>query len=368
MGAPKIPYQPYASNHGNPNGPGDDRPTAHQVLEDCNAIGNLSGKTILITGTSSGIGIATAASLYETGARLFLTARDTTKLKQVVDKIVSDSPSSQVPRPELVEMDLSSFMSIRKAAAHVRSKTSDLNILIGNAGVMFVPFGRTEDGFETHFGVNHLAHFFLFQELKSLLIEGAKAAEQPSRVVLVSSSGHRFSEILFDDINFERKEYNSVTAYGQSKTANIYMANALTRIHAREGITGLSLHPGVIMETDIRRHMSDDALADLNDHTDRRQLKSAEQGVATTVWAAVSPHFNNIANGGRYLADVGECVPMEQGTQHAVGATGYTDYAYDEGKAERLWKVSCEAVGIPFDDGDSERPHGVGSPVPVPLA
>lgn len=345
MSAPSSPYQPYASSHLNPQGPGDARPTALQILEECNAIGNLRNKSILITGASSGIGVATAAALYQTGAQLFLTARDTTKLEQVVDSIVAD-PSSQSPRPKAVEMRLESLASVRKGAQLVRSQTPSLNIIICNAGLMFVPQEVTEDGFEMHLGVNHFAHFLLFQELKPLLSRGAKTSGHLSRVVMVSSSGHRFSDISFDDMNFERSKYDAVVAYGQSKTANIYMATALTRRHAKDGIIGLSLHPGVIMETDIRRHMSDEAVKTLHDQTDPRLVKSTEQGIATTVWAAVSPHFEDIANCGRYLSDVGECSPLDPNVKLAVGASGYAPHVYDEGKAGRLWELSCEAVGM----------------------
>lgn len=346
MSAPSSPYQPYASSHANPQGPGDARPTALQILEDCNAIGNLKNKSILITGASSGIGVATAAALYQTGAQLFLTARDTNKLEQVIDCIVA-STSSQSARPEAVEMRLESLASVRKGAQLVRSQTHSLNIIICNAGVMFVPQDTTEDGFEMHLGVNHFAHFLLFQELKPLLCQGAKEFGHLSRVVMVSSSGHRFSDILFDDVNFERNKYDAVVAYGQSKTANIYMATALTQRHAKDGIIGLSLHPGVIMETDIRRHMSDEAVKKLHDQTDPRLVKSTAQGIATTVWAAVSPYFEDVTNGGRYLSDVGECSPLDPNVKLAVGASGYAPHVHDEGKADRLWELSCEAVGMP---------------------
>jgi NAD(P)-dependent dehydrogenase (short-subunit alcohol dehydrogenase family) len=346
MSIPSTPYQPYASVHKNPQGPRDARPTAHQILEDCNAISSLANKSILITGASSGIGIATAKALYKTGAQLYLTARDVSKLEQVIDGIVVPGNSSH-PQPRPIEMHLDSFSSVRKACGILRSHARTLNIIICNAGVMFVPYRPTEDGFESHLGINHLAHFLLFQELKELLAQGAIDSGSLSRVICVSSSGHRFSGVNFDDINFDRVEYDSVAAYGQSKTANIHMANALSRLHARDGIVGLSLHPGVIMETDIRRYMSEEAVSKLHSQTDHRQVKSAEQGVATAVWAAVSPYFEDVSRGGRYLSDVGECSPMDANIKHAVGVSGYAPHAYDEVKADRLWEWSCEAVGVP---------------------
>lgn len=343
-----TPFQPYASSHIDPQGPGDSRPTAQQTLEDCNAIGNLTQKSILITGASSGLGVATAAALYRTGAQLYLTSRNIPKMERVIDDIVAEhSPTSRTsfPRPRSVEMHMDSFTSIREAAKIVSSQTQTLNAIICNAGVMFVPHEQTKDGFEAHLGVNHLAHFLLFQELKKLLVSGAAQSKSLSRVVCVSSSGHRFSGINFDDINFDQHEYDSVVAYGQSKTANIYMASTLSQLHKSDGIIGLSLHPGVIMETDVRRYMSEEAVEKLHSQTDLRQVKSAEQGVATTVWATVSPYFEDVSRSGRYLSDVGECSPMDPNMERAVGASGYVAHAYDEAKADMLWTWSCKAVG-----------------------
>lgn len=343
-----TPYQPYASSHIDPQGPGDSRPTAQQILEDCNAIGNLTTKSILVTGASSGLGITTAAALYRTGAQLYLTSRDILKMERIIDDIVAEETSTSpnsFPRPRSVVMHLDSLASIREAAKTVRSQTQTLNAIICNAGVMFVPHDLTKDGFEAHLGVNHLAHFLLFQELKQLLILGAAQSKSLSRVVCVSSSGHRFSGINFEDINFDRSKYDDVVAYGQSKTANIYMASTLSKLHESDGIIGLSLHPGVIMETDVRRYMSEEAVAKLHSQTDLRQVKSAEQGIATTVWATVSPYFDDVSRGGRYLSDVGECFPMEPNIERAVGASGYAAHAYDGAKADRLWAWSCKAVG-----------------------
>jgi NAD(P)-dependent dehydrogenase (short-subunit alcohol dehydrogenase family) len=308
----------------------------------------LTTKSILVTGASSGLGLTTAAALYKTGAQLYLTSRDIPKMERVINDIVakhsSMSPNS-FPRPRSVEMHLYSLASIREATKTVRSQTQTLNAIICNAGVMFVPHEPTKDGLEAHLGVNHLAHFLLFQELKQLLISGAAESKSLLRVVCVSSSGHRFSGINFNDINFDRSKYDAVVAYGQSKTANIYMASTLSQLHKSDGIIGLSLHPGVIMETDVRRYMSEEAVANLHSQTDLRQVKSAEQGVATTVWATVSPYFDDVSRSGRYLSDIGECLPMEPNMERAVGASGYATHAYDEAKADRLWAWSYKAVG-----------------------
>ncbi|KAM0705086.1 hypothetical protein Q7P35_007873 [Cladosporium inversicolor] len=265
-------------------------------------------------------------------------------MERVIDDIVAEhSPTSPTsfPRPRSVEMHMDSFTSIREAAKIVVSQTQTLNAIICNAGVMFVPHEQTKDSFEAHLGVNHLAHFLLFQELRDLLISGAAQSKSLSRVVCVSSSGHRFSGINFDDINFDTSKYDTVVAYGQSKTANIYMTSTLSRLHKTSGIICLSLHP----ETDVRRYMSEEAAANLHSQTDLRQVKSAEQGVATTAWATVSPYFEDISRSGSYLSDVGECSPMDPNMERAVGTSGYASHAYDEAKADRLWAWSCKAVG-----------------------
>jgi len=140
---------------------------------------------------------------------------------------------------------------------------------------MFVPFTKVIDGLESHLAVNHLAHFLLFQELYLLLGRTAERSVTKSRVISVSSSGHHFSEILFDNLNFEREDsYDSIIAYGQSTTANIYMANSISRVYAQQNIVGLYVHPGVILGTDIYRHMSAESLISLDKKRERRHIKS----------------------------------------------------------------------------------------------
>lgn len=351
MSPPQTPFQPYAAAHVNPDGPGDVRPTAKQVLNDCKATGTLTGRSILITGASSGIGVATAAALYETGAQLFLAARDKPRMEQDIDSIVSGSVAIGLPRPQALEMHLDSLQSVRKAAGDIRAKTNSLNTIINNAGIMYVPYSKTEDGFEAHLAVNHLSHFALFHELRPLLVQGAQDTGSLSRVISVSSSGHRFSGILFDDINFDQSKYDSTVAYGQSKTANIYMCNTLSRLCGQEGIIGFSVHPGVIVSTQIYRSMSTEMVEDLEKKRDQKQIKTAEQGAATTVWAAVSAHFENLETGGRYLSDVGEADPMDTSLAAVAGVTGFADFAYDEEKADRLWRWSCQAIGVPDEAG-----------------
>ncbi|KAK5121218.1 hypothetical protein LTR85_005384 [Meristemomyces frigidus] len=346
MAPPETPYQPYADVHKNVEGPGDARPTALQVVKDCDVIGKLGDKTILVTGCSSGLGIETAKALYETGARLFLTARNIPKLEEVIDDIVTKSENKSYPRPEAIEMHLDDLASVRKGAEEFKTKSGGkLNILIHNAGVMATPYSKTKDGFELQIGTNHFAHFLLFQLLKPLMLQSAKDSSTTSRVINLSSGGHHFSRLRLDDINWE-EDYNKWQAYGSSKTANIYMANSITRHYGSHGLHGLSVHPGGIF-TDLSRHMTEEDYAIFGDFEGLiKTFKTPEQGAATTVWAAVSPHFEG-KNGGRYLEDVGESAPHPG---RESGGSGYAEWAYDDEAEEHLWKLSCEAVCVPNVD------------------
>lgn len=343
-GAPLTPFQPYKDVHASPQGPGDARPSAAQIVKDCGLEDDWKGKNIMITAANSGIGVTTAKALHLTGAKLFLTAREVSKLDQVIQEIVS--ANTALPAPEPLELRLDSLESVRKAAKAIESKTSTLDVLICNAGVMAVPYTLTEDGLESQIGVNHFAHFLLFQLLRPLMGKAAATCKIPSRVVSVSSSGHWFSGIHFDDMHFKRHPmtYNKWQGYGQSKTANIYMCNSITRHYAAQGIIGLSLNPGAIA-TGLSRHLTQDDRADFGfSNALVNAFKSPEQGAATTVWAALSPHFDDVGNGGRYLADCGESGPTRDGA-HAAD-TGYDPHAYDEEKEERLWEISLQTVGL----------------------
>ncbi|CAK3769813.1 Hypothetical predicted protein [Lecanosticta acicola] len=345
--APTNPYQPYAAAHKDTKGPGDSRPTALQIIKDNEAAGKLKGKTILVTGCSSGIGIETARALYETGAQLFLTARDIPKLNGIIDDIVTKATIKDAPRPEVLELHLDSLESVRKGAEEFKKRSSQLNILICNAAVMACPYSTTKDGFELQIGTNHFAHFLLFQLLKPLLLESAQQSGMSSRVIAVSSAGHRMSPVLLDDINFSNgATYQKWKSYGQSKTANIYMASSIERHYGNQNLHALSLHPGVI-KTDLSRHLVPEDLQGMNLDQIRHLYKNPEQGAATTVWAATSPHFE-AANGGRYLAECGECGPVAKDS--AMGADGYAEHVYNPEAEEKLWKLSYEAVGLPVED------------------
>lgn len=207
---------------------------------------------------------------------------------------------------------------------------------------MAAPQGKTISGFETHMGSNHFGHFLLFELLKPLLLSSA-SPQQQSRVINLSSSGHLISPVRFDDMDFAHGDYNPYVAYGQSKTANIYMTNYIDRVYGPQGIRAVSVHPGVILSTELMRHQKVEDLQSIGDPAYFQKIEcNAEQGAATTVWAALSPYFET--HGGMYLAEVGEAPPLAE--DEGIGRCGYASYAYDEAAEDRLWKLSLQAVGL----------------------
>ncbi|KAH7381867.1 short-chain dehydrogenase/reductase-like protein [Cadophora sp. MPI-SDFR-AT-0126] len=331
----------YAEAHANPAGPGDARPTAIQIIKDEGVEGKLVGKVIVITGTSSGIGIETARALSLTGAKLFLTARDLNKAKKALGDILNSG------RAELVEMDNTSLASVRSAAKTILEKSnSQVNILINNAGIMALQkLEYTKDGFEMQLGVNHLSHFLFFELLKPALL-ASTSPDFSSRVVVLSSSAHHVAGINESgDYNFEKTEYNDWVSYGQSKTANIYMANEIERRYGSRGLHATSVHPGMI-QTNLMQYMDPAMLeAFAKDESAHKFMKNPEQGAATTVWAAIGKEWEN--KGGEYLAECGRTTRGND--KHEIAGVGFAGHAYDPEKEARLWKDSLKMVGLPED-------------------
>ncbi|KAL3146560.1 hypothetical protein ABBQ32_000802 [Trebouxia sp. C0010 RCD-2024] len=326
----------YSERHANPAGPGDSRPTAADVVKDEGMTGKLVGKVFLITGCSAGIGIETARALLATGADLYLTARDTQKGQKVVKDIVACS--DRHGKVELLHLELDSLQSVRDCAETFLSKSKTLNVLINNAGVMATPEGQTKDGFETQFGVNHLGHFLLFKLLEQTLLTSA-TPDFCSRVVSLSSSGHKSSPILFDDLDLKKSGYTPFKAYGQSKTANIYLANEIERRYGSQGLHATSVMPGGIM-TELARHMDPALIKNFMTPELKLSMKSPEQGAATTVWAAIGKEWEG--KGGKYLNDCSIARTPQDGEVNL----GYAPHAYDEEAAKRLWEVSMQLVGL----------------------
>jgi NAD(P)-dependent dehydrogenase (short-subunit alcohol dehydrogenase family) len=323
----------YLAAYNSPNGAGDARPTALQIIKDENLEGKLEGKVIFITGCSSGIGIETARALFATGATLYLTARNLEKANTALPDLITSE------RVHILELDLNSLDSVRACAREFLSKSKKLNIFIANAGVMASPEGRTKDGFETQFGTNHLAHFLLLNLLKPTLVASA-SPEFNSRVILLSSIGHRYAEPKLDNLNLEG-EYNEFLAYGASKTAAIWTANQVDRLYGSAGLHAFAVHPGAI-DSDLQRHLSDEVKKAVNTDELINLYQTPQQGAATTVWAATAKALEGL--GGKYVEQCQISKPLaENGGQWSPG---YAAWAYDPDKERKLWLKSLELVGL----------------------
>lgn len=337
MPAPTNPFQPYADRYLDYSSGNDARPTALDVVKDLNLVDKLQDKVVLITGASAGLGSETARALHATGAKLYLTFRDKARGEAIAEELMVSNPHGK--RPILIEMELASLESVRRAAKQFIDQEKRLDILINNAGIMAVPEGYTVDGFETQLGVNHFGHFLFFQLLKPVLLASG-TSESPSRVITLSSAGHKANGMLFEDLDMSKQGYQPMIAYAQSKTANIYMANSIERHYGARNLRGLSVHPGLIFTTQLGRHMSAEEMEAFAPMA--HLARSPEQGAATSVWAALSPHFDS--RGGLYLADAGVSSPA--GEDENFGGPGYAPHAYDEDAEEKLWKLSYKAVGL----------------------
>lgn len=293
---------------------------------------DLSGKVAMVTGGYSGIGLETTRALRAAGARVILPARDLDKATAALQGLEG---------VEIDVMDLSDPASIDAFAARFLATGQPLHILVNNAGVMACPLARDARGFESQFATNHLGHFQLVNRLWPALRQA-----QGARVVSVSSWGHRRSPMVFDDPHFERRDYDRWSAYGQSKTANILFAVALDQRGKSEGVRGFSVHPGSIVSTDLKRYLTTEELRALGVIDERgrpildpaRNLKTAEQGAATSVWCATSPQLES--RGGVYCEN-GDIAPLLSGQAEVSSISrGVMPYAVDSDAAERLWQLS----------------------------
>jgi NAD(P)-dependent dehydrogenase (short-subunit alcohol dehydrogenase family) len=307
---------------------------------------NLAGKRFLVTGVSAGLGVETARSLAAHGAHVVGAARDLKKAAAATAEVRKDAAANGGSL-ELVELDLADLNSVRACADGLVKKGERFDIVIANAGVMATPFGHTADGFETQFGTNHLGHFVLVNRIASLFRAGG-------RLINLSSSGHRFSNVDLEDPNFERTPYEPFVAYGRSKTANILFAVAFDKRHRNRGVRAAAVHPGGI-RTELARHMDPSQLQALVDRITQEAAKEGKepfewktipQGAATSVWAGVVAPAEEI--GGRYCENchVGKIVP--DNVTISAASEGVRGYALDPDNAEALWKKSEEMVGERF--------------------
>lgn len=283
-----------------------------------------TGRVAIVTGANTGIGFETAAALAAKNAKVVLACRNQRKAGDAIERILARTPGADIT---FIEFDLASQASVEGFVEAFRAESNRLDLLINNAGVMALPLGRTEDGFELTFGCNHLGHFALTGRLMELLLETPGA-----RVVTVSSLTHRMGVLDFDNLNAE-KSYRKMAAYGQSKLANLLFHFELQKRLARagSGVLATAAHPGWT-GTDLQRHTSViDFFGPL--------AQGPAAGALPTIRAAVDPS----ATGGDYFGPRG---PFELfGLPRKVGTSAA---ARNEDDARRLWQVSEELTGVRF--------------------
>ena len=305
--------------------------TTDQVLEGI----NLAGETAVVTGASAGLGIETSRALASAGATVFMLGRDADKLAAAAEGVRQTLPEADI---QTGIVDLADLDSVRACASDLGARAPEIHLLINNAGIMACPMLRTAQGFEMQFGTNHVGHFLL----TCLLVPSLKAGA-PSRVVNLSSAGHRFSQMNFDDPNYEQRDYDKWQAYGQSKTCNALFSVGLEQRLGGAGVHGIAVHPGVIM-TELSRHMDQtdfDLLLNSRPSGEDLKFKTIPQGAATSVWAASTPELEG--RGALYCEDCHIAEPAQPG-----GEGGVEDYALDTAGADKLWALSEQLVGEQF--------------------
>ncbi|WP_020602073.1 SDR family NAD(P)-dependent oxidoreductase [Spirosoma spitsbergense] len=295
------------------------RTTADEVAEGV----DLTGKRAVVTGAASGIGVETTRTLAKTGAEVTIAVRNLEAGAKVAGEIMTTTGNKRI---RVAQLDLNDRASIN---AFVADWIGPLHILVNNAGVMAIPdLRKTPGGWEMQFATNHLGHFAL-----SLGLHDALASAGAARIVVVSSSGHLLSPVVFDDINFAFRNYDPWSAYGQSKTANILFAVGATIRWAKDGITSNALNPGAIA-TNLQRHIGG-KLA-----TPPERQKTPQQGAATSVLLATSPLLEGV--GGHYFENCNEALTV---TSRPDAYEGVAAYALNADNANRLWDTSVDLLG-----------------------
>ena len=298
---------------------------------------DLTGKVAVVTGGNTGIGLETTKTLVSAGALVIVPARDVNKAKHNLHGI------SNV---EIEPMDLMNPESIESFAVKFLESGRPLHLLINNAGIMWVPLRRNSRGIESQLATNYLAQFQLTAKLWPALKKANGA-----RVINVSSQGHQFSPFNFEDPNFFQREYETLAAYGQSKTAlNLFSLELDNRAKAFN-VRSYSLHPGSIYGTELGREASLELFQQMGflDQDGNLKpeviasLKTIPQGAATTVWAATSPLLDNI--GGVYCEDA----EVAEINHEQTFSAGVKQYSLDETDAKKLWELSEKLTGITFN-------------------
>lgn len=292
---------------------------------------DMTGKTVIVTGGYSGLGLEVVRAMAANGAQVVVPVRSPEKAAAALAGVTGDVVTKQ--------MDLADLASVKTFAAAMCEDFDHLDLLINNAGIMACPEARVGPGWESQFGVNHIGHFALTKGLMGLLEKTADA-----RVVALSSTGHKISDVLWDDPHFTNTPYDKWVAYGQAKTANALFANALSRRLKASGGLAFAVHPGGIF-TPLQRHLSKEemiALGWLGEDGEMSDLakagfKTPEQGASTTVWAATSTAL--AGKPGVYCEDCDIAAPTDPDSPFAR-FRGVNAHASDDDGAERLWELS----------------------------
>ncbi|KQT04527.1 shikimate dehydrogenase [Rhizobium sp. Leaf391] len=304
---------------------------------------DLSGKRVLVTGVSAGLGVETARALVAHGAKVVGAARDLAKAEGATAIVRAETANGG--SLDLIALDLASLASVRACADALLADGRLFDVVIANAGVMAAPFGHTADGFETQFGTNHLGHFTFVNRIASLIAPGG-------RLVNLASSGHRFADVDLEDPNFEHTAYDPWIAYGRSKTANILFAVEFDRRHMARGVRATAVHPGGI-RTELTRHLGDGALEAMVDKVNEElaaqgkspfELKSIPQGAATSVWAGFVAAADEV--GGLYCDNCQVATVTENPASRI--SEGVRAYALDAERAKALWNKSEEMIDERF--------------------
>jgi NAD(P)-dependent dehydrogenase (short-subunit alcohol dehydrogenase family) len=293
---------------------------------------DVSGKTVIVTGASSGVGIGIARAFAKAGADVTLPARNLDAVNQVADDIAKEAGK----RPRVMHLDLLSMKSVRAFAKEWGD--APLDLLINNAGLMAPPLTHTEDGFESQMSVNFYAPFLL-----SELLVPALKKRAPSRVVMVSSGSHHGSKLRLDDLNYHSREYEKFEGYGHAKLCANLLGVEFSKRHAADGIVMNAVTPGGVM-TALGRHSNfEDAirLGWINEDGTLPQgrLRNIDEGAASPTWAAVAPELNG--RGGLYVED---CAIAPFWTEALPPGWGVTRDSLDPADAARLWDLAYPAI------------------------
>ncbi|WP_296447634.1 oxidoreductase [Rhodoferax sp. UBA5149] len=319
---PQAPAAPITSPFGA-------RSTALEVVSGM----SLQGRQAIVTGGASGLGLETSRALASAGAQLTLAVRNQEQGAVAAAQIRAQCPNAIV---DVARLDLSDLASVRQFTTEWAANSKALDILINNAAIMACPLTRTAQGWEAQFATNHLGHFALTTALLPALKRAADSRGD-ARVVCLSSSGHKIAGVDFDDIHFERREYNKWKAYGQAKSAIALFALGLHLRFGAQGITANAVHPGGIM-TGLQKFLTLEEMRALGwlkaDDTPLDTFKTPAQGAATSAWAATAPQLKG--HGGLYLEDCHQGLPAEPSNR----VSGYSPRIADPVTAQRLWTVS----------------------------